>query len=83
MKFGGYDIYVSDRADKKYYAIVDGKKVHFGAKGYEHYKDVLGHYSSLDHGDKKRRDAYYARHNKDYGKGTADWFSKKILWPKN
>ncbi len=83
MKFEGYDIHVSDRKDKKYYAVVDGKKVYFGAKGYEHYKDVLGHYSNLDHLDKKRRTAYYKRHNTDYPKGTADWFAKKVLWPKD
>jgi len=82
MKFEGYEIKVSDKPDKKYYAIVEGRKVYFGARGYGHYRDVLGHYSSLDHKDKKRRDAYYARHKVNYGKGTADWFSKKILWPK-
>lgn len=80
MKFKGYDIFVSDRKDKKYYALVGKKKVYFGAKGYEHFKDKLGHYSYLDHNDKKRRDRYYARHKIDYPEGSADWFSKNILW---
>ena len=80
MKYKGYEIFVSDKPDKKYYALVGNKKVYFGAKGYEQYKDKLGHYSKYDHNDKTRRDRYYARHKKNYPEGTADWFSKKILW---
>jgi hypothetical protein len=80
MQFEGYQIRVSDRKDKKYYAIVDGKKVHFGAKGYEQFHDKLGHYKNLDHNDEKRRDNYYKRHNVDYPKGSADWFAKNVLW---
>jgi hypothetical protein len=66
---------------KKYTAILpDGHRVNFGALGYEHYKDKtpLKLYSNLDHNDKKRRDLYYKRHNKDYPKYSPDWFSKNI-----
>lgn len=83
MKFRGYDIQVSDRKDKKYVAIVDGKKVHFGAKGYEHYHDKLGHYKSLDHNDEKRRESYRARHGAQghqLKEGTPAWFSWHVLW---
>jgi hypothetical protein len=68
---------------KKYTAILpDGKRVNFGALGYEHYEDKtpLKLYSHLDHNDKQRRDLYYKRHNKDYPKYSPDWFSKKYLW---
>ena len=68
---------------KKYTAILpDGKKVSFGALGYQQYKDTtpLKLYSNLDHNDKERRDRYYARHPKDYPKYSPDWFSKKYLW---
>lgn len=80
MQFEGYEIHVSDKKDKKYYAIVDGKKVYFGAKGYEQFHDKLGHYSSSDHNNAARRNAYHQRHKVDYPKGSADWFAKKILW---
>ncbi len=68
MQFEGYEIHISDRKDKKYYAIVDGKKVHFGAKGYKQFHDKLGHYSSFDHNDATLRSAYHKRHNIDYPK---------------
>ena len=68
---------------KKYAAILpDGKRVNFGALGYEHYKDrtPLKLYSHLDHNSLERRKLYYQRHNKDYPKYSADYFSKKYLW---
>lgn len=81
FKYKGYDIYISDKPNKKYYAIVGNKKVYFGAKSYEHYFDIFGHYKHLNHYNKDRRNLYYKRHNKNYPEGSADWFSKKILWP--
>lgn len=56
----------STRKGKKYMAtLVDGTKIHFGAKGYEQYKDStgLGIYSKFDHMDKKRRENYFSRHS--------------------
>ncbi len=53
--------------------------VSFGDKRYSQYKDKIGHYSSKDHKDIKRKNSYYARH----GKATplsAKWFSHKFLW---
>ena len=60
----------SPKTNKKYraYYMKNGKLKHsdFGAIGYQQYKDStgLGLYSHLDHLDKKRRDAYRARHSK-------------------
>ena len=56
---------------KKYTARVMHKKtrkirhIHFGAKGYEQFKDStpLKLYSSKNHGTKKRRDNYFSRHS--------------------
>lgn len=78
--FQGYKIYLSNKKYKKYAAKVNDRFVHFGDKRYQHYRDKMGYYKNLDHNDKKRRDRYYSRHNKDYGKGTADYFSKHVLW---
>lgn len=80
MKFEGFDIYISDKPAKKYYAVVGKKKVYFGARGYEQFHDKLGHYKKYDHNDVTRKNSYYKRHNINYQKGSADWFSKNILW---
>ena len=72
---------------KKYNAILKNKKsgetkrVPFGDKRYEQYKDLIGEYSQLDHGDKKRREQYRKRHrgeNKD--KFSSGYFAMKYLW---
>jgi hypothetical protein len=47
---------------------------------YEQYKDQIGHYSSKDHLDKKRRQAYYLRHGRDAKFQSAKWFSHTFLW---
>lgn len=49
---------------KKYSVWYNGQLIHFGQKGYQQYRDStpLRKYKSLDHRDKKRRDAYRARH---------------------
>ena len=84
----------STRKTKKYMIdLIDhktGKKkrtIHFGAikkdgTPYNQFKDStgLGLYSKYDHGDKERRTRYLKRHKKDYGKLSADYFSKKYLW---
>ena len=73
----------SDRKCKKYKAILpSGKAVHFGADGYQQYRDntPLKLYSNLDHNDEKRRALYYTRHAKYYPKYSADYFSKIYLW---
>lgn len=81
MKFKGYNIYKSDKLKKKYYALVNNKKVYFGDTSYQHYKDKLGVYSYLNHLDPKRRKLYKSRHEKNrHIKGSAGWFSDQILW---
>jgi hypothetical protein len=69
-----YNIIKSKNKNKKYDVYYDGpggtfgkKLFSFGASGYEHYYDRLGLYSNLNHLDKKRRELYYKRHNKNYG----------------
>ena len=49
-------------------------------KDYGQFKDKLGEYKSLDHGDPKRKKAYYSRHGKATSKDTAKWWSHKVLW---
>lgn len=88
--------------NKKYKAIVENKKtkkrrsINFGDNRYEQYKDStgLGHFSSKNHNDKKRRDNYFSRHSgtkskteaikkekkKSGGKYNAKILSHKYLW---
>jgi len=80
-----YKPFVSKSKNKKYSVYVKGnngrpKLIHFGDKRYGQFKDKIGHYSNLDHGDKKRRDNYYSRHGKATSKDTAKYWSHKILW---
>ena len=66
MNFNHIKIKQSTRAAKKYMAVLpSGKKIHFGAKGYEQFRDStpLKLYSSMDHGNKKRRENYFSRHS--------------------
>ena len=88
--------FVRGTGNKKYKAILsNGKSVHFGNKGSEHYKDKVPKskggqlYKHLNHLDKKRRQNYIERHSgiklKD-GRRAVDvkftpaWFSLKYLW---
>ena len=84
IKRGIYYFRKSARKNKKYdvFKKVDGelKKItSFGDNRYEQFKDKLGLYKHLDHGDKKRKDAYYARHG-DAKFESAKYFSHKYLW---
>lgn len=79
--YDGYPIYVSHRAGKKYFALVHGKQVHFGAKKYQQYHDKIGVYSHLDHHDNTRRRSYKTRHNGDrHTPLTPGWFADRVLW---
>ena len=70
----------SDNKNKKYKAVIDGKKtIHFGAKGYEDF---------TTHKDKDRKQRYIDRHKKreDWGASgvdTAGFYSKHVLWNKD
>jgi hypothetical protein len=64
----------STRKDKRFMAIFhDGKIFHFGLKGGQTY---------IDHQDKKKRDAYIARHrvNEDWTKINSASLSRYLLW---
>ena len=78
----------SPKMNKKYAVLVAdaaGKRttIHFGDTRYQHYRDVLGYYKSLDHYDKKRRQNYYARHGPSDDITSPKFWSHRILWPMN
>ena len=79
-----YKPFISKAKNKKYsvYIMKNNKKklIHFGDKRYQHFKDKLGHYSSLNHNDKKRKELYYKRHGKTHDKNTAKYWANRILW---
>tara|TARA_R100000541_G_C1894856_1_gene83851 strand:+ start:79 stop:363 length:285 start_codon:yes stop_codon:yes gene_type:complete len=88
-----YTPFVSKAKNSKYsvYVIKNDKKklIHFGDSRYGQFKDKLGHYSNLDHGDKERRKRYLARAKgiKDKNgnltwknKNSANYYSIKFLW---
>lgn len=56
--------------------------VSFGQKGMEQYKDKFEYYKYLDHNDKKRKDAYRARHKNDNinDPNFAGYWSWNYLW---
>lgn len=80
-KYKNYDIYLSDKPDKKYFGMVNNKRVYFGSTSHEHYFDKIGYYSNANHYDEKRRKSFQARfkHCKD-NVGSACWFSYHLLW---
>ena len=89
MRIGKYNYVKSPRKNKKLRTVVNGVNVDFGDVRYQHFKDKTGIWSSLDHGDEKRRKKYLTRTSgiKDgQGKLTKDdpmspnWHSRKILW---
>lgn len=67
----------STRETKKYMVFVDGKTVHFGAKGMSDY---------TKHKDPERKKRYIARHrkmNENWNKSgiqTAGFWSRHLLW---
>ena len=79
-----YKPFISKAKNKKYAVYVMKnekiKLINFGDSRYGQFKDKLGHYSNLNHYDKKRRDNYYSRHGQTKDKNTAKYWSNKILW---
>ena len=88
-----YKPFKSTAKNKKYsvYVLKDGKKklIHFGQLPYQHFKDKIGLYKSLDHNDKDRRERYLKRAKgitdkngkitwKD--KNSSNYYSIKFLW---
>ena len=81
-KVDGIDFYAPSKTkDKKYDAVVEGKKYSFGNKNYEQYHDKISYYKDLNHEDKQRRENYRARHKHDklntYSSGFFAWH---YLW---
>ena len=81
----------STNKNKKYTVITPKeKKIDFGSRKYQHYKDTaLGLYSSLNHNNMKRRSSYCARSGKirnNQGKLTltdkesANYYARRYLW---
>ena len=65
---------------KKYTVTIKGKKYSFGDQRYQQYKDrsPLKLYSSMDHLDPVRRQAFMNRHASN--NGIQGQLSKKYLW---
>ena len=66
----------SDKPEKKYMALVNNKKVHFGAKGYSDF---------TKHKDEERKQRYINRHkqNENFTKSGIDtpgFYSRWVLW---
>ena len=67
------EIYESKRKDKRFMAIIKGKKYHFGLKNGSTY---------IDHKDKTKRENYIKRHSirEDWSKINAGSLSRYLLW---
>ena len=86
----GYEYKLSTAKDKKLMVVVNGKTIHFGQKGYTHFRDRTGLLPKyLNHGDKQRRDSYLSRTAKILRKDgsktandptSANYHARKILW---
>lgn len=88
--------FIKGKGKKKYTAILpSGKKIHFGHRDYQHFKDSVPKrlggkiWTHKNHGDKDRMRRYRARHSKQKCKdGTycykkkysPSWFSYHFLW---
>ena len=79
-----YKPFRSQAKNKKYaiFVMKNGRKrkINFGDSRYQQFKDKIGEFSSLDHGDPKRRKLYFARHGRTTDKNTALYWSNRILW---
>jgi len=69
---------LSEKSDKKYKVLIDGKTIHFGGAGYSDY---------TKHKDSERKRRYIARHKARENWGTsgiktAGFWSRWILWNK-
>jgi hypothetical protein len=79
----GFNYELSDKKGKKLMTVVNGKKIHFGAAGYQHYFDRTGLLSSLNHLDEKRRQSYLKRSGgigRTEDPTSANWHARNILW---
>ena len=67
------ELYESNRKNKRFVAIINGKKYHFGLKNGSTY---------IDHKDKRKRENYIKRHEvrEDWTKVNAGSLSRYLLW---
>ena len=73
------EIKASTRKGKKYMTKVENRWLHFGAKGYDQFKDStgLGLFSHRDHMDEERKRRWYRRHKKNIEKAI----KKRVITP--
>ena len=87
-KIGKYVYEKSTNPKKKLMVVVNNKKIHFGSRDMEHFKDKTGIWKNKDHNDPKRRKNYLARSAGIRGKNgltkndvnSANYHSRKVLW---
>ena len=67
------EIFESKRKDKRFMAIINGKKYHFGLRNGNTY---------IDHHDKKKRENYIKRHivRENWDEVNAGSLSRYLLW---
>ena len=90
VKVGRFTYKKSTRPDKKLMVLLkNNKKIHFGSRSMEHFKDKTGIWKSKDHGDEKRRNSFRARMSgiklKDGTRAIDDvdspaYHSLRVLW---
>jgi hypothetical protein len=90
MKINNIEYQLSEKKNKKLKAYVNEKWVHFGQKGYDHYRDATYLLpKSQNHLDEKRRENYLKRALKITDKegnltakdiNSANYHAIKILW---
>lgn len=73
-----YDVYTIEKTDDNKYKLK--YRFSFGSSAYQHFKDALGGYSELDHGDPKRRHLYFLRHKHTDNINSPKFFSNYLLW---
>lgn len=88
VKIGKYNYEKSTNPKKKLMVVVNGKKIHFGSRDMEHFKDKTKIWSNKDHNDPKRRKNYLSRSAGIKNKNgltkddptSANYHSRRILW---
>jgi hypothetical protein len=82
-----FTIKKSTRVNKKYDVFEsDAYILSFGDSSREHYEDLIGEFSHLDHKDKDRLNNFYSRFKTLYNKNRNNpyspiFYSARFLWP--
>ena len=78
----GFPIFISDRNDTKYFAIVDNKKVYFGDINNDQYYDIYENYPQLNNYSMQERDRFYLTFGDQVKKRKSSlWFTSHVLYP--